>query len=148
MASQGITRILAGLAKKHVLAHTFALWAAHLQTADLPSTGPGVLVWWILAYGMRIYFDFSGYSDIAYCSGRPWHCAAREFPRPYSSAGITEIPATPAYFVQLVDPRRRHSLRWIQGTLRTTANLLVAFGLSGLWHGAAYNFVAWDCGTA
>lgn len=146
MASQGITRILAGLAKKHVLADTFALWAAHLQTADLPSTGRGVLVWWILAYGMRIYFDFSGYSDIAIGSGMLFGIALPEnFRWPYSSAGIMEFWRR--WHISLSSWIRDYVYIPLGGSrgsrFRTTANLLVAFGLSGLWHGAAYNFVAW-----
>ncbi|MGH7282620.1 MAG: MBOAT family O-acyltransferase [Polyangiaceae bacterium] len=144
--AQGTTRILAGLAKKQVLADTFTLWSDRLNTHALYEARPITIAAWVLAYGMKIYFDFSGYSDIAIGSGYLFGIHIPEnFDWPYASKSITEFW------------RRWHiSLgRWIfdylyiplggsRGTkVRTGLNLLVAFAISGLWHGAAYNFVAW-----
>jgi alginate O-acetyltransferase complex protein AlgI len=144
--AQGITRILAGLAKKQVLADTFTLWSDKLGTDALYSARPLTVAGWVLAYGMKIYFDFSGYSDIAIGSGYLFGIRIPEnFDWPYVSRNITEFW------------RRWHiSLgRWIfdyiyvplggskRGRGRTAVNLLVTFAVSGLWHGAAYNFVAW-----
>jgi alginate O-acetyltransferase complex protein AlgI len=146
LISQGITRIFAGLAKKHILADTFTLWSDQLNTDHL-HTAPGWQVaLWILAYGMKIYFDFSGYSDIAIGSGYLFGIRIPEnFHWPYSSRSIAEFW------------RRWHiSLSsWIRdyvyiplggsqrGEKRAVLNIILAFGISGLWHGAAYNFVAW-----
>lgn len=144
--AQGITRILAGLAKKQVLADTFSLWSDKLNTEALYSAAPISVAGWILAYGMKIYLDFSGYSDIAIGSGYLFGIHIPEnFDWPYASKSITEFW------------RRWHiSLgRWIfdyvyvplggsrGGQVRTALNLLAAFALSGLWHGAAFNFLAW-----
>jgi alginate O-acetyltransferase complex protein AlgI len=144
--ARGITRILAGLAKKQVLADTFTLWSDKLNTEALHSASPFTVMCWIFAYGMKIYFDFSGYSDIAIGSGYLFGIQIPEnFNWPYASANITEFW------------RRWHiSLgRWIfdyiykplggsrHGRMRTAVNLLAAFAISGLWHGAAYNFLAW-----
>jgi alginate O-acetyltransferase complex protein AlgI len=144
--ARGITRILAGLAKKQVLADTFTLWSDKLNTEALHSASSFTVACWIFAYGMKIYFDFSGYSDIAIGSGYLFGIQIPEnFNWPYASANITEFW------------RRWHiSLgRWIfdyiykplggsrHGRTRTAANLLAAFAISGLWHGAAYNFLAW-----
>jgi alginate O-acetyltransferase complex protein AlgI len=144
--SRGITRILAGLAKKHVLADTFSLWSDRLNGPELASATPSDIAGYVLAYGMKIYFDFSGYSDIAIGCGYLFGIHIPEnFDWPYASASISEFW------------RRWHiSLgRWIfdyvyaplggsrLGTTRTTVNLLVTFAVSGLWHGAAYNFLLW-----
>jgi alginate O-acetyltransferase complex protein AlgI len=146
LASQGVTRILAGLAKKHVLADTFTLWSDRLNTDALYAAPGWQVALWVLAYGAKIYFDFSGYSDIAIGSGYLFGLRIPEnFAWPYGSANITEFW------------RRWHiSLSsWIRdyvyvplggsraGSGRTALNLLLAFGVSGLWHGAAYNFVVW-----
>jgi alginate O-acetyltransferase complex protein AlgI len=146
MFAQGITRILAGLAKKQVLADTFALWSDKLNTDALRSAPALTVAAWIFAYGMRIYFDFSGYSDLAIGSGYLFGIRIPEnFDWPYFSRSITEFW------------RRWHiSLgRWIfdyvyrplggsrRGERRTALNLVVAFAVSGLWHGAAYNFLVW-----
>jgi alginate O-acetyltransferase complex protein AlgI len=146
LAVQGITRILAGLAKKHVLADTFTLWSDKLNTDALHSAPGWQVLLWVLAYGGKIYFDFSGYSDIAIGSGYLFGLRIPEnFSWPYASRNITEFW------------RRWHiSLSsWIRdyvyvplggsrlGSGRTALNVLLAFGISGLWHGAAYNFVAW-----
>jgi alginate O-acetyltransferase complex protein AlgI len=144
--ARGITRILAGLVKKQVLADTFTLWSDKLNTDALHSASSITVACWILAYGMKIYFDFSGYSDIAIGSGYLFGIQIPEnFNWPYASANITEFW------------RRWHiSLgRWIfdyvykplggsrHGQARTALNLVAAFAISGLWHGAAYNFLAW-----
>jgi len=143
---QGVTRILCGLAKKQVLADTFSLWSDKLATDALSSAPPRTIAAWILAYGMKIYLDFSGYSDIAIGSGYLFGIHIPEnFNWPYASKSITEFW------------RRWHiSLgRWIfdylyaplggsrKGQLRTAVNLIAAFCISGLWHGAAFNFLAW-----
>jgi alginate O-acetyltransferase complex protein AlgI len=144
--AQGITRILSGLAKKQVLADTFGVWSDRLNTDALWTARPLSVAGWVLAYGMRIYFDFSGYSDIAIGSGYLFGIHIPEnFNWPYASRSITEFW------------RRWHiSLgRWIfdyiyrplggsrLGRVRTAANVFAAFAISGLWHGAAYNFVVW-----
>ncbi|MGD0678779.1 MAG: MBOAT family O-acyltransferase [Polyangiaceae bacterium] len=144
--AQGVTRILAGLAKKQVLADTFTLWSDKLNTDALYAASPSQIAVWICAYGMKIYMDFSGYSDVAIGSGYLFGIRIPEnFDWPYASRSITEFW------------RRWHiSLgRWIfdyiyvplggsrRGEARTALNLLATFAISGLWHGAAYNFLAW-----
>jgi alginate O-acetyltransferase complex protein AlgI len=143
--SRGVTRILAGLVKKHLLADTFALLFAPLE-GDLLSLGRGQAALGLLAYGMRIYLDFSAYSDIAIGSGMLFGIVLPEnFRWPYCSRDIGEFW------------RRWHiSLsQWIRdyvyiplggsrrGGFRTDLNVLISFGASGLWHGAGYNFLLW-----
>ncbi len=146
LAVQGAARIAIGLVKKHVLSDTFALWSDQLNTQALYTADRFTILGWVLAYGMKIYFDFSGYSDIAIGSGNLFGVRIPEnFNWPYLSRNIAEFW------------RRWHiSLgRWIfdyiytplggslKGEYRTALNLGITFGLSGLWHGAAYNFVVW-----
>jgi alginate O-acetyltransferase complex protein AlgI len=143
---QGITRIVAGLAKKHVLADTFSLWADQLNSTALYGATPTQIVGWVLAYGLKIYFDFSGYSDIAIGCGYLFGIHIPEnFDWPYLSKNIREfwrrwhISLSSWIFDYVYAPLggSRH------GRYRTALNLLIAFGVSGLWHGAAYNFVFW-----
>ncbi|MEK6705588.1 MAG: MBOAT family O-acyltransferase [Candidatus Poribacteria bacterium] len=146
LINRGITRILVGLAKKHALADTFGLISNSLNTDALYQADGITIIFWIFAYGMKIYFDFSGYSDIAigsaYLFGIP---VPENFNWPYLSRNIAEFW------------RRWHiSLgRWIfdyvyvavggslRSPIRTGFNLIMAFAVSGIWHGAAYNFIAW-----
>lgn len=146
LAFRGTTRILAGLAKKHALADSFSLIAGRLNTDALFSAHWYQILLWIFSYGFQIYFDFSGYSDIAIGSGYLFGLTIPEnFDWPYLSSNISEFW------------RRWHiSLStWIRdyvyiplggsrrGAIRTDFNLMIAFLVSGIWHGAGYNFALW-----
>jgi alginate O-acetyltransferase complex protein AlgI len=140
----GFPRFGLGLAKKVVVADTVA------PIADAAFSGQPLttLSAWvgILAYTLQIYFDFSGYSDMAIGLARMLGFRFPEnFARPYSAASITDFW------------RRWHmSLsRWFRdyvyiplggnrsGRLRTYVNLLTVFVLTGFWHGAAWTFLVW-----
>ena len=144
----GISRFIVGLAKKVFIADNMALIADQIFGQD--PQGVSGLVCWIgtLAYSMQIFFDFSGYSDMAIGLGRVFNFRFLEnFDFPYSSLSIQEFW------------RRWHmSLStWLKdylyiplggnrkGVLRTYVNLFVVFVICGLWHGAAWNFVVWGC---
>jgi alginate O-acetyltransferase complex protein AlgI len=144
LALRGVTRILTGLAKKHILADFFGLYADRLIRGD--ATRPVEVALGLLAYGMRIYLDFSAYSDIAIGAGYLFGIHIPEnFDWPYLSRNISDFW------------RRWHiSLgSWISdyvykplggsqsGRARTLGNLLIAFALSGIWHGAGYGFLLW-----
>jgi len=142
----GIVQFCFGLAKKVILADTIAVLAN--SAFDLPA---GELTFgsaWlgILAYTLQLYFDFSGYSDMAIGLGRilGFHYP-ENFDQPYRSRSVTEFW------------RRWHMTlsRWFRdyvyiplggnrATLpRNLFNLFTVFFLCGLWHGAAYSFVLW-----
>jgi alginate O-acetyltransferase complex protein AlgI len=142
----GIQRAVVGLAKKVIVANTAAVVADRIF--ELPSTQLGAALAWlgIGCYTLQIYFDFSGYSDMAIGLALLFGFRFPEnFNFPYSSLSITEFW------------RRWHiSLsRWFRdylyiplggnrvGPLRTYANLMVVFFLCGLWHGASWEFVVW-----
>jgi alginate O-acetyltransferase complex protein AlgI len=142
----GCTRILTGLAKKFCVADVMTAFTNHLNRADILAAQRWVLPLWILAYGVKIYFDFSGYSDIAIGSARLFGIRVPEnFDWPYFQANISDfwrhwhISLTrwlvDYVFIPLGGSRVTSSRIW--------ANLMVTMLVSGVWHGAGLNFVAW-----
>ncbi len=142
--SKGVLIFLVGFNKKVLLANNFGLAAD-----EAFNHGPGgVLGAWLglLAYTFQIYFDFSGYSDMAVGLGR---MLGFEFPRnfdgPYRSASITEFWRR--WHITLSNWIRDYlyiSLGGNRGTVaKTYRNLAVAMLLCGLWHGANWTFIAW-----
>ncbi len=144
--AEGFLRFSHGLARKVLVADTLATAADHafaLSPAELTTSA----AWWGLAcYTLQIYFDFSGYSDMAIGLGRMMGFHFPEnFAQPYAATSIT------AFW------RRWHLTlsHWFRDYLyiplggsrrspaRTTANLVIVFLLCGLWHGASLNFIAW-----
>lgn len=144
--NRGITRILVGLAKKFAVADLLTSVTDHLNRADIAAASRGALIVWILAYAWKIYFDFSAYSDIAIGSARLFGIRIPEnFDWPYTRTNITEFW------------RRWHRSLWrwlvdyvfvpLGGSrgsrLSVYVNLLSVMLISGLWHGAGLNFIAW-----
>lgn len=142
----GVRRFIVGLGKKMIIANSVAFPAD--QIFALPTNELTTPVAWlgIVCYTLQIYFDFSGYSDMAIGLASMFGFSFPEnFNYPYISASITEFW------------RRWHiSLsRWFRdylyiplggnraGALATYRNLLCVFLLCGLWHGASWNFVFW-----
>ena len=143
---QGFYRFVIGLAKKVLIADVIAKQADVYFAADLSTMDMGTAWIGILAYTMQLYFDFSGYSDMAIGLGRIMGFKFPEnFDNPYTSKSITEFwrrwHITLGTFIKgyLYIPLGGNR----RGTARTYFNLWVCFLLSGLWHGAAWNFVLW-----
>ncbi len=144
--NRGITRILVGLVKKFALADLLTSLTNHLNHADIAHANRATLVLWIFAYGWKIYFDFSAYSDIAIGSGRLFGLKVPEnFDWPYFQTNISEFWRHwhMSLYQWLVD----YIFIPIGGSRGTTAfvcrNIMIVMLVSGLWHGAALNFVAW-----
>ncbi len=142
----GVTRILVGLAKKFAIADLLTAFTDHLNMTDIAGAQRWVLPVWLLAYGAKIYFDFSAYSDIAIGSARLFGIKVPEnFDWPYIRTNIADFWAhwhmsltkwlTDYLFIPLGGSRRAPS--------RVYLNVLVTMGISGLWHGAGLNFVVW-----
>lgn len=143
----GAGRFTVGLAKKVLLANSIgALWDAELaaQSAGMLTAFGGWLG--IAAYGFQIYFDFSGYSDMAIGMGRmPGFHFPENFARPYTAASVTEfwrrwhISLTTWFreylYIPLGGSRR--------GTARTVRNIFIVWLCTGFWHGASWNFILW-----
>jgi alginate O-acetyltransferase complex protein AlgI len=144
--AEGAQRFALGLVKKVVIADTVAPIAD--AAFRLP---PGELTFsaaWLglIAYTIQIYFDFSGYSDMAIGLGRILGFRFPEnFDRPYSSHSITEfwrrwhISLSSWFRDYLYIPLGGNR----SGTARTYANLWLVFIVTGLWHGANWTFVLW-----
>lgn len=142
--SLGLRRFLVGLGKKVILADNFAL----LMKLFRESGQPSVLFYWMyaIAFTLNIYFDFSGYSDMAIGLGRilGFHFI-ENFDYPYLSKSISEFwrrwhMSLGSWFRDYVyiplGGNRVSRGRWV-------FNILVVWMLTGLWHGAAWNFVLW-----
>ena len=140
----GLRRFLVGLGKKVILADNFAL----LMKLFRESTEPSVLFYWMyaIAFMLNIYFDFSGYSDMAIGLGRVLGFRFIEtFNYPYLSKSVTEFwrrwhMSLGSWFRDYVyipmGGNRVSKARWV-------FNILTVWMLTGLWHGAAWNFVLW-----
>ncbi len=143
---EGIIRFVNGLAKKVLLANNAGiLWEAISATSqDQMSTA---LAWLgIIAYAFQIYFDFSGYSDMAIGLGKMFGFDFLEnFNYPYIASSITDfwrrwhISLSTWFkdYVYIPLGGSRH------GMLMTCRNLLIVWILTGFWHGANWNFVLW-----
>ncbi|MDD5016796.1 MAG: MBOAT family protein [Eubacteriales bacterium] len=144
--TEGVQRFIIGLSKKVLIANTVAYTADCIFSVDVGNwtTGMGWLA--IICYTLQIYFDFSGYSDMAIGLGKMFGFEFLEnFNYPYISSSIREFW------------RRWHiSLsRWFRdylyiplggsraGKLRMYLNQLIIFILCGMWHGASWNFLIW-----
>ncbi|EOS67642.1 MBOAT family protein [Oscillibacter sp. 1-3] len=143
----GARRFTLGLAKKVLLANSIgALWDAQLaaRAAGTLSAAGGWLG--ILAFGFQIYFDFSGYSDMAIGLGRIFGFRFNEnFDHPYLSASVTEFWRR--WHMSLTGWFREYLYIPLGGshcgTAKTLRNILVVWLCTGLWHGASWNFLLW-----
>ena len=143
---EGIVRFSRGLAKKALIANPLGEVADRAFAARLNEL-PGEYAWIGLAcYTFQIYFDFSGYSDMALGLGRMMGFEFVEnFDHPYISRSFTEFWRR--WHISLSSWMREYLYIPLGGnrvgTARQYLNLWVVFLLSGFWHGASWNFVAW-----
>ena len=143
---RGLLLLFLGLAKKMVMADQFAQIAnGYFQDV---SKHPGAPAAWsaVIAFGIQIYFDFSGYTDMAIGMAKllGFHFPVN-FRRPYLASSITDF--WHRWHISLS--------RWLRdylyiplggnrnGRLQTYRNLMLTMLLGGLWHGASWNFVVW-----
>ncbi|MCH5208977.1 MAG: MBOAT family protein [Oscillospiraceae bacterium] len=146
MLGGGISRFITGLGKKVLIANNIgALWT-EIKALDYSALSAGTAWLGILAFTFQIYFDFSGYSDMAVGIGKMMGFNFPEnFDYPYMSKSITEFW------------RRWHMTlgNWFKsyvyiplggnrkGAVRTVVNLLITWVVTGIWHGASWNFMLW-----
>lgn len=142
----GVRRFVIGLAKKVLIADECARIAEPIFK-EAPGTVTMPVAWLgIIAYAVQIYFDFSGYSDMAIGLGRMFGFRFLEnFNRPYVAASLREF--WKRWHISLTNFFRDYVYIPLGGnrggTARTYLNLLIIFFLTGLWHGASWNFVVW-----
>jgi alginate O-acetyltransferase complex protein AlgI len=143
---RGVTRILCGLAKKLGVADLMTSLTSNLHAATIQVAYRPALLLYLMAYGVQIYFDFSGYSDIAIGSARLIGIRVPEnFDWPYLQENISKF--WQHWHMSLT--------RWLIDYVyiplggsrvelpRVLANLTVTFLISGVWHGAGLNFLVW-----
>ena len=145
-AVSGIKRFVCGLAKKVLLANTAGVFYESCVAGV--DRSPSVLGAWmgVVFFAFQIYFDFSGYSDMAIGLGR---IMGFEFPEnfnyPYVSKSITDFWRR--WHITLSTWFREYVYIPLggnrKGKARTFINLLIVWFLTGLWHGASWNFVLW-----
>ena len=140
--SRGVQRFVVGLSKKVLLANTFgSAWNALQVTAGTAAAWLG-----LLCYTLQIYFDFSGYSDMAIGLGQLFGFTFLEnFNYPYISTSVTEFwrrwhISLSTWFKEYVYIPLGGNRK---GLARQIFNILVVWLLTGLWHGASWNFVLW-----
>lgn len=146
--SQGINRFTVGLAKKTLLANTCATVADRLIPEGTALDKLPALALWVgmLMYMFQIYLDFSAYSDMAIGMGRMVGFHYREnFDYPYMSRSVSEFWRR--WHISLGSFFRDYVYIPLGGNRkgegRTIVNLFVVWALTGLWHGASWNFVLW-----
>ncbi len=144
--SEGLKRFITGLSKKVLIANTMAFAADNILS--YAASDYGIIGGWlaILAYTVQIYFDFSGYSDMAIGIGRMMGFHYLEnFNHPYSAVSISDFwrrwhISMSTFFRDYVyiplGGNRVPLSRWI-------FNMLIVWSLTGLWHGADWTFILW-----
>ena len=145
--SVGVCRFIAGMGKKVLLSNNFAIVADRIFDSYQMGGMPVTLAWLgSIAYTLQILFDFSGYSDMAIGLGRMFHVELPlNFDSPYRSCSIKEFwqrwhITLSRFFITYVYIPLGGSRR---GRARMLFNTFIVFLLSGLWHGAAWTYVAW-----
>ena len=143
---QGLYRFVIGLSKKVLIADVIGHQVDMLLSGDLAMMNTGVAWIAIIAYTMQLYFDFSGYSDMAIGLGKIMGFHFPEnFDNPYNSASVSEFWRR--WHITLGTFMRNYLYIPLGGNRcskpRMYFNLWVVFLLSGLWHGASWNFVLW-----
>jgi len=142
----GITRFIIGFSKKVIIANNVGLIADKVFGVPALELSSSMAWLGIICYSLQIYYDFSGYSDMAIGLGRMFGFHFKEnFEHPYISKSVQEfwrrwhISLSTWFKDYLYIPLGGNK----KGFLRTYANLIIVFFITGLWHGASWNFVVW-----
>lgn len=144
--SVGVSRFMMGLGKKVLLANNIGYLWEQVSAMDL-NTLPALTAWLgIIAFSFQIYFDFSAYSDMAIGLGKMFGFDFLEnFNYPYMSKSITEFWRR--WHISLGTWFREYVYIPLGGNKKGIAkqirNILIVWLLTGIWHGASWNFVAW-----
>jgi len=145
---EGARRFIGGLAKKVILADSLSIATNKVFASNFNQIGAGLAWFGLIAYTLQIYLDFSGYTDMAIGIGLMLGFKLPEnFNFPYISKSISDFWRRwhitlgawfrTYLFIPLEFARKK------QKFLRQQSNLLIVFLLTGLWHGASWNFVIW-----
>ena len=144
--TKGVIRFIRGLAKKMIIANAVAL-VADKAFSEQPANLPAAMAWLgIAAYTLQIYFDFSGYSDMAVGLGKMLGFNFPEnFNYPYVARSIKDfwqrwhMSLSTWFRDYLYIPLGGNK----KGKVRTYVNLFIVFFITGFWHGAGWQFIVW-----
>jgi alginate O-acetyltransferase complex protein AlgI len=144
--ADGVRRFTFGLAKKVLLADTLAVVADQVFRIPPADLAPSAAWIGMVCYSLQIYFDFSGYSDMAIGLGKMFGFEfAENFRHPYAAASVTDFWRR--WHISLSSWFRDYVYIPLGGSrggpFATYRNLLIVFVLCGLWHGANWTFVVW-----
>lgn len=143
---RGIKRFCYGIGKKVLIANTFALVVDKIWMLDLENIGSAIAILVSISYTFQIYYDFSGYSDMAIGLGLMFGFEFKEnFNYPYIATSITDfwrrwhisLSTWFKEYVYIPLGGNRH------GLFKTCLNLMIVFLLTGIWHGANFTFIMW-----
>ena len=144
--ADGIRRFVEGLAKKTLIADTLSKVVIPIFNLDSPTITPWIAWLVLISYTLQIYFDFSGYTDMAIGIGKMMGLRFVEnFNFPYLAKSIGDFwrrwhISLSSWFRDFVFyPLERRRLRWVGQPI----NILIIFILTGLWHGFTLNYVTW-----
>lgn len=146
MFAEGVRRFTMGLAKKVLLANNIGLLWDTISSSN-PESMPVLTAWLgIIAFAFQIYFDFSGYSDMAIGLGLMFGFRFNEnFNKPYIAQSITDFWRR--WHISLGSWFREYVYIPLGGNRRglaiQTRNILIVWMLTGFWHGANWNFIVW-----
>ncbi|MEK4464208.1 MBOAT family O-acyltransferase [Paenibacillus sp. FSL H8-0315] len=146
MFAEGVRRFIIGLAKKVLLANNIGMLWHTISSSNLDSL-PAFTAWLgIIAFAFQIYFDFSGYSDMAIGLGLMFGFRFNEnFNKPYISQSITDFWRR--WHISLSSWFRDYVYIPLGGNRRGLSvqvrNILIVWLLTGIWHGASWNFLLW-----
>ena len=144
--SDGFRRFIYGLGKKVLIANVLGLCVDKIYAYNIINIDPKTAWIGALAYSFQIYYDFSGYSDMAIGLGKMFGFTILEnFNYPYLSSSVSEFWRR--WHISLGSWFREYVYIPLggnrKGNARTLFNLLVVFLLTGLWHGADISFIIW-----
>ena len=144
--AKGLERFIIGLSKKVLLANNFAVVCDSIYGANFFTYGTYTAWVAAVAYSLQIYYDFSGYSDMAIGFAKLFGFDLLEnFNYPYAASSITDF--WKRWHISLTNFFRDYVYIPLggnrKGTVRTIINRYIVFFITGLWHGAAFNFIFW-----
>ncbi|WP_310938345.1 MBOAT family O-acyltransferase [Clostridium sp. SHJSY1] len=142
----GIKRFIYGLAKKMIIANTLASCVDSILKIPLDQIGTSLAWMAVILYTFQIYYDFSGYSDMAIGLGKMFGFDFKEnFNYPYLSSSVQEFWRR--WHISLSTWFKEYLYIPLGGNrkskFRTYLNLFIVFFITGLWHGASFNFIIW-----
>ncbi len=146
---EGVKRFFLGFSKKVILANNLAVAAEEIFAMPFTTVNPAVLWLGSVCYSLQIYYDFSGYSDMAIGLGRMFGFRfAENFDYPYISKTVTEFWRR--WHISLSQWFRDYVYIPLGGSRgsagRNIFNMFVVWILTGIWHGANFTFIAWGLG--